>query len=187
MLLQKCKQSKTVYIELLRSLVRTLHLWPVAIITDQDECMLKLSLVIASELKKVSTLNGLPSNDTTTVLRYQLESDTEYTHGVKQIIYDIKSRSVSVIILLCREELTELIFKVASKFSVLRVKKLWVMVEAKTVIHDDHAPSQLLVIKSDATETDLGSSFLAKKNFVDALNLLLVANDAKKRGIMSNS
>eukprot|EP00794_Sanderia_malayensis_P008227 gene8227-9107_t len=188
-LMLRCGQSKMVYIELIKSLMKNLLLSPVAIVSDDDECTLPLSKTLSSELQKIIQLNNpyySNSNDNSSnIYNYYVKSSTN-VQEIRDVVISIKIRAVSFVILLCHDGLSELMLNLAANFPTLRFKTVWLMVEKRAEIHDSIAPPQLIVVKfDDAPHVKLENSFLAEKRFIEALNLMLVARDAKNRGIIS--
>ncbi len=183
--MQRCRRYKAVYIELIRSLMQNLYLWPVAIISDEDECALTFSTLLQKELKQVAKIVHPVDSQSSSTHLYKLNSTRGYVRDISNALFELRIQSASIIVLLCSDEVSTAVFKVASKFSALRFKKVWLMIQSKTMVKDDIAPSQLLVVRVDDAPPALETSLLTKRRSVDAVNLMLVAEDVKKRGIVS--
>lgn len=187
LLYQSCAKFKIVYIAPIMTLMKNLYLTPVAIITEQDICKLTLARKLKTALEE--SIDELPSTTTSKskVSVYAISENSSIIHDIKNILYEIKLKSENLIILLCRESLSEYIFRRAATFSLLHGKEVWLTFDfnSKSTLEDKHTPSQLLSIES-TMHPAIAVSMHTTKKIAGTMNILIAVKDARDRGIISS-
>ena len=179
----QCRRYKQEYIALIRILIKNLYLYPIAIITDTNECSKAFSTKLQQELNElIASIAKRPGN---AVLHYQLTGASRYKSELSSILFDIKIKAAPVVILLCENDIAELIFESAAVFSLVSFNQVWLTINFNLEFENHHTPSQLLTISNADDASGSAPAFATSKELQYAVSSILVAADAENKGIVT--
>ena len=150
---------------------------PVMIVVDQDSCSQQFA----------SMLNNFTYAATGNVqepLFHYVNDSSNLLSDLSKMLYIATVQSVTTIILICSDSLTDLIFRLARSSSISYSNVLWVSVEYSSTINNTLAPPLLLSI-SLKVGTDVASAAL-NASAIKILATKAVASLAIKENKISN-
>ena len=126
------------------TLIRRIFPWPVAIITDSEDCAKRFSQSIKAKLtdllieRKMSPDYG--------IVTYNIQ-DSNLVQDVSRILFVLTTRLVTTVILVCKDYMAELIFKQGFYRGIPTADQIWILFESMSAFDDKIAPKQLLNLK----------------------------------------
>ena len=122
--------------------MRNTFVKPFMIVIDEDPC----SDQFASILKNSKHMK---TGDFGTPFFHSVNNSRNLLADLSNMLYKATVNSVTTIILLCSDHLTELIFRLAKVSAISHSNIMWVAIEFSSVVSDTVAPSLLLSISKD--------------------------------------